>query len=299
MHGVFRTALLASVAAGWALHGAAATLPTPVPDDGAVGNGVFTSVYFNLSYPLPPGWIEGTKGPAPSASGYYVLGTFVPAGELSATLLIAAQDIFFAARPVDDAMAMAGELARSIARVDGMSIDRPPAQEHVGGRGFGRVDFNGVGLFRSTWITKIRCHLVSFNLTAKSPERLDDLIRTLKNVAPADGTDGGEARQDPVCMAGYASTENLRRRVDPPPGGPAFMPIPVRIVVDADGSVKNVHVIRAPAGQRDNIEKALGQWKLKPHEVDGRPEDVETGLLINFSPAGAVQYKASAVFQAR
>jgi hypothetical protein len=252
-----------------------------------------------MSYPLPPGWVEGIAGPAPSVSGYYVLDSFVPAGKMNGAILIAAQDTFFAARPFDDVMAMAGEFSRSIAQVDGMSIDRPPAEVQIAGRRFSRIDFSGVGLFRSTWTTTIRCHFVSFNLTANSPERLEVLVRSLDNIGPMSDRDPDAGTREPTCMANFANAENLLRKIDPTAAGPNFIPIPVRIVVDGDGGVKHVHVIRATAGQRDNIERALGQWKLKPHEVDGHATEVETGLLINFSSAGGVQYKASPVFQAR
>jgi hypothetical protein len=57
-----------------------------------------------------------------------------------------------------------------------------------------------------------------------------------------------------------------------------------------DGSVKHVHVIRASSGQRDSIEKALALWKLKPDEIDGRTNEIETGLLIKFTAAGGVNY---------
>ncbi len=266
----------------------AATIPLANPDDGAVVDGVFKSEYFNLSYPLPPGWIAGLAGPSPSVSGYYVLGSFVPAGELTGTILIAAQDIFFAAKPIDDVMAMTDEFGRAMATVDGMKIDRPPKEVQIAGRRFGRVDFSGVGLFRSTLTTKIRCHFVSFNLTAGSPALLSTLALSLNKLGPAD--DEETARVDPVCIGGYADAEHLLRKVDPAAVVPTFVPIPVRIVVGGDGSVEHVHVIRATSGQRDSIEKALEQWKLKPPEIDGRRTEIETGLVIKFTPTGAVHY---------
>jgi hypothetical protein len=291
-------AAFVTFASGAALPESAATTPMPNPDDGAVRKGVFTSAYFNMSYPLPPGWVEDIPGPGPSTSGYYVLDNFVPAGELTGTVLIAAQDVFFAARPVDDVMAMAGEVGRSMAKVDGMSIDRPPAEVRIADRRFGRIDFSGAGLFRSVWIARIRCHFVSFNLTARSPELLEALVRSLDRLGPATGEDTGAGRRDPACMANYANAEHLLRKIDPAAAGPDFIPIPVRIVIDADGGVKHVHVIHATAGQRDNIERALGQWKLKPYEVDRHAAEIETGLLVKFLPAGGVQYKASP-FEAR
>jgi hypothetical protein len=289
MRKLLHLAVCVCLAGAVAWRSSAATMPPANPDDGAVADGVFKSQYFNLSYPLPPGWIAGLAGPGPSVSGYYVLGSFVPAGELTATILIAAQDIFFAAKPVDDVMAMTGELGRAMAQVDGMKIDRPPLQVQIAGRRFGRVDFSGVGLFRSTLTTKIRCHFVSFNLTAGSPALLSTLALSLNRLGPADADE--TARVDPVCVGGYADAEHVLRKVDPAAIVPTFVPIPVRIVVGGDGSVEHVHVIRATRGQRDSIERALGQWKLKPPEIDGRRTEIETGLVIRFTPTGAVHYR--------
>jgi hypothetical protein len=283
-----RWAAMICLASGLAWHGNAATVPMPNPDDGTVADGVFKSRYFNLSYPLPPGWIASLAGPGASESGYYVLGSFVPAGELTGTILVAAQDIFFAATSLDDVMAMADEIGRAIAHVDGMKIDQAPSEVQIAGRRFARIDFSGVGLFRSTLITKQRCHFLSFNLTAKSPELLSAMVLSLNNLGPVD--DKEAARNGPMCIGGYADADHLLTRVDPPAISPSFTPIPVRIVIAADGTVKHVHVIHATAAQRDGIETALGRWKLRPPNRNGVPTEIETGLIVNFLPTGAVRY---------
>jgi hypothetical protein len=287
MRRLWYLAVVACLAGGISWPGGAATVPMPNPDDGKVRDGVFTSGYFNLSYPLPTGWTEGLAGPEPSISGYYVLNTLIPAGELTGTILIAAQDNFFAAKPLADAIAAAGELSRSMSAIDGMTIDRPPSEMRIAGRRFGRVDFSGVGLFRSTLITKIRCHYVSFNLTAKSPELLSGLVRSLDNLGFAGG---GAERVDPECVGNYADAAHLVTKVDPVATGPSFIPIPVRIIIGADGSVEHVHVIRATGGQRESIERALDQWKFKPDGVDRHASAIETGVLLDFTPKGATQY---------
>jgi hypothetical protein len=51
-----------------------------------------------------------------------------------------------------DAMPAAHEMAGIMAALPGMTIDRQPEEATISGRRFGRVDFSGVGLFRSTWI---------------------------------------------------------------------------------------------------------------------------------------------------
>ena len=262
----------------------------PCPDDGVVANGAYANEYFDLSYPLPSGWTQDVAGPAPSTSGYYVLTTARPAGDLTGTVLIAARDNFFADPALEDVRATARHFAHSMAEVAGMTVDRPPAEVVIANRVFNRVDFSGVGLFRSTFFTSNRCHLVSFNFTAKSPELLATLVASLDRIGGI--RDGAGGPPDPTCARNQAAPENVVTKVDPPGSDPRFVPIPVRLVIGADGAVKHVHVIHATAQQRSSIESALGQWKFKPRATDGGAAEVETGLVIEFTPAG-VAYPAA------
>ena len=287
MRRAYRLGMLAClVSLAW--HpGSAAEMPRP--EDGVVADGVYANDYFDLAYPLPAGWTEDVAGPPPSANGYYVLASLVPAGPPTGTILIGAQDLFFAAAPSDGPAALARAFAASMSRIAGMQVDRP-TEVALAGRGFSRVDFSGVGLYRSTFFTASRCHLVSFNLTANSPEKLAALVLTLDRLGTARA--GAAQPPDPPCRKGHARAENVLSRVDPPPSGPAFTPIPVRIVVGRDGGVRHVHVIRASREQRSGIEAALGQWRLKPYVIDGRAAAVETGLVIEFRANGAVAYSS-------
>jgi hypothetical protein len=219
-----------------------------------------------------------------------VLNTLTPMGEPTGTVLIAAQDTFFSPKPLRDIMPAAHELGRAMAALPGMTIDRQPEEVTISGRPFGRVDFSGVGLFRSAWITQIRCHLVSFNLMANTREQLDFLALSLDKMVYARGR--ASESPDPVCIDNYANAENLVAKVNPEVTGPTFTPIPIRIIISPDGSVKHVHVIRANVEQRNNIEKALGQWKFRPREMDGRAAEIETRLVIEFRPGGVVRYSA-------
>jgi Gram-negative bacterial TonB protein C-terminal len=264
-------------------HGAA--MPAlPVPEDGMVVEGAYRSEYFGLTYPLPQGWMAGASGPAPSQFGDYVLSTLVPEGEMAGTILITAQDLFFAAEPYKDAAAMADDFRRSVSEIAGMTIDREPSELRIAGRLVHRVDFSGVGLHRAMFVFEIRCHLLRFNLTARDPEMLASLALSLDDLSFAGKSDA--ASSEPVCLKDYADAETLLQKVAPLPVGPAFTPIPVRIIIAADGGVKQVHVIRATPDQRHSIEDALRQWKFRPYVVDGRAVEVETGLLFRFTPEG-------------
>ena len=251
------------------------------PEDGKVADGVFVSDYFDLSYRLPEGWTEGLAGPGPTQSGYYVLGTWAPKRDFVGTVLVVAQDMFFAPES-SEAKNVVAEFRQVMSAVDGMTIDSEPAQVSVGGRPGYRVDFSGVGLFRSMIAIEIRCHVLTFNLTSQDPEFLASLVRSLDNLASV-----RKKTSDPVpeCLAGYATSENVVHRVEPDDVGAKAVSIPVRMIVATDGSVKHVHVIRASAAQRRNIEEALRQWKFKSYVKQGRPVEVETGMTFNFKPA--------------
>jgi hypothetical protein len=264
--------------------------PMPRPADGKVVNGAYANKYFDLAYPLLPDWTEGLAGPEPSLYGYYVLTTLIPTGEYTAMVMIAAQDQFFAARPFSDPAAMASALGQETAKLEGMTIDRPPSKASIAGRSFARIDTSGFGLFNSTWVTESRCHLVSFNITAKTDQHRADVARSLEKLATA--RDRGDEKPDPICLKNQADMKNLLTRVDPPPIAP-FTPIPVRLIIGRDGDVKHVNVVRGSAAQRTAIESALGQWKFRPPAVNDLPAEIETGLVIEFTAQGQVKYSTS------
>jgi hypothetical protein len=249
------------------------------PEDGKVANGSYASDYFGLSYRLPAEWTAGLAGPAPSRSGYYVLGSWMPSRDPDATILIAAQDMFFSEKPDDDVPAATIGFRQTISSVEGMTIDREPAELKIGPHLGHRVDFSGVGLYRSMVAVGIRCHVVTFNLTARDPVSLAQLARSLDSLNDGRKTARGSV---PDCIKDYAAGDNIVRRVDPEATGVSSAAIPVRLVVAKDGSVKHVHVIRATAAQRRTIEEALRQWKLKPYVRQGRAVEVETGVTIRF-----------------
>jgi hypothetical protein len=254
------------------------------PEDGKVANGVYTNDYFGLSYPLPEGWAEGLAGPEPSYFGYYALRTLMPRDELDGTILIAAQDTFFADKPLSNAVEAASDFRRAMTETEGMTIDREPLQMRISDRTVERVDFSGVGLYRAMFVTVARCHLVSFNLTTRDPERLANLALSVNRLSFA-GRKGAPSPA-PECVKNYAVPENLLRKVEPAIPGPAFTPIPVRIIAGADGKIKHVHVIRATIDQRKSIEHALAQWQLRPYAPQGRAVEVETGLVFQTKRTG-------------
>jgi TonB-like protein len=273
---------------GAVLHGAmpssheAVVLQSVNPEDGKVVDGVYVNGYFDLAYRLPEEWAEGLAGPEPSQSGYYVLGTWVPKSDFAGTVLVVAQDMFFARDTSDDVKNVVTEFRQVMSAVDGMTIDREPEQVSVGGHSGYRVDFSGVGLFRSTFATEIRCHVVTFNLTSRDPELLASLVKSLDNLEPVRKQSVDAA---PECLRDYASEHNIVHRVEPDSLGARAVSVPVRMIVAADGSVKHVHVIRASAPQRRNIEEAVRQWKFKPYVKQGHPAEVETGMMFNLRPA--------------
>jgi hypothetical protein len=259
-----------------------------VPEDGRLVDGVYRNRYFDLAYPLPEGWKEGLKGPPPSYSGSYVLATPIQTGEPTSTMLIAAQDMFFAPEQMADAMAMADDLHRGAA--GGPQAETAPRKVAIAGHNFVRVDLRGAVLSRVVMATGIRCHIVSFTFASTDPRLLEGLVASLAALSlPPEATPTGTGTSEagspvPVCIKGHATPETILHRVEPVALGPRFLKIPVRIVIGTDGRVKHTHVIRALPAQAKSIEEALAGWEFKPYAMGGQPAEVETGLVFEFKP---------------
>jgi hypothetical protein len=278
--------------AGSAVPDATKQSDIPNPQDGSLLDRIYRNKYFGLVYPLQSNWGGDMEGPKPSYEGYYVLSRLKlePSDGAHVSMFLAARDMFFGVRPFANAKEYAAAFRDAQAAVPGMTIDREPSESTLAGHTFMRVDYSGVGLYRAWLATGIRCHLVSFNITTNDPKALDEAARTLEQLslpeeASADtmGT-SADGSSGPVCVKDYATEANVVHRVQPEPAAPNFQKIPVRVIIATDGSVKQVNVIRAFPNQKRSIENALLQWKLKPYEVNGRPVEVETGLVFEFKP---------------
>lgn len=273
---------------GWLAwhHGSAISLRgtktfMPNPEDGKLANESYVSDYFGLAYRLPRGWTAGEAGPGPSQSGYYVLSMLIRRSVPNANILIAAQDMFFGINARGSAADRARDFQQAVSNVDGMMIDRDLTGVKVADHLLYRMDYSGVGLFRTRLAMEVRCHVVSLNLTTPDRELLEHLAGNLDSLSFTVIRDAGSL--PPPCMKDYAAGDNILHKVMPLSVSPKFVPIPVRIIVGIDGSVKHVHVISATDEQRRSIEDALYQWKLKPYEVNGRPSPIETGLVFKFT----------------
>jgi len=84
-------------------------------------------------------------------------------------MLIAVRDQFFANDPLRRASEMVERFRHRVAEIDGMTIDHVPEEVTISGARFARLDFGGVGLYRTILIAGSRCHFVSLNLTTAGP----------------------------------------------------------------------------------------------------------------------------------
>jgi hypothetical protein len=271
--------LSTTLACGAAIQPLRAGRATADPEQGAVTNKVYVNPYFGMRYPLPPGWNAGPQPPRPSAGGYYVLSTPTPPPDTQATILIAAQDAFFAAPPIADADEMRRNLVRSIS-ADGENAAPISGTVEIAGRPFVKIEIPGTPLSRLVFATDIRCHVVIFSFGGAQPGRLQQLAASLHRLSLDQGASA------PDCVRNYATARTIRHKVEPASAGPQFVKVPVRIVIGADGGVEHIHVIRAFAAQQQSIADALIHWQFEPHVASGKARGVETGLTFEFKPSG-------------
>jgi hypothetical protein len=172
-------------------------------------------------------------------------------------------------------------------------VEQSPTLVRVASHSFVRFDY-GSPVAELHWhvlATQIRCHMVQFVFTSRDTKLVESLIQEMTKMTlpaeagPISGRGGGEV---PVCIKDYARDENVLERVDPVFAERRFNPAPVRIIIDKEGKVKHIHFLSAFPDQVKAITDALFQWRLRPYLRDGKPVEVETGIMFGRVPRPAV-----------
>lgn len=263
---------------------------TPLPEQGSIANDIYRNPYFGLAYAVAPGWTQKYYGAPPSETGYYVLAQIAPADTNKGprgSVLIAAQDLFFTLTPGANALELMSNTEAGLQ--PDYKVERPLAPVSIANHSFLSLEyFSPVAeLHWYVLATQVRCHLIQFVFTSRDTELIESLVQGMKKVKPPAqagpilDTGGNDV---PVCIKDYARAENMLERVDPAFTEPRFNAIPVRIVIDREGKVKHIHFLSAFADQQKSITDALSQWRFKPYVQDGRPLEVETGILFGRAP---------------
>ena len=260
---------------------------TPVPEGGGVNDRVFSNQYFQMSYPLPPDFEEKFKGPPPSETGRYVLLQASPSesfkGAARATVLVTAEDLFFTPFPANNALDLV-RYSKNHLQAD-YKLEMRPTPTQIAGRDFTFYAYWSpiADLHWYVFDTEIRCHAVEIVMNSRDTKLLEHLVLELnrvklpEQVGPTAGQGGGN---DPVCIKDYARDENMLARVDPVFSEHRFNPVPVRIIIDKEGKVKHIHFLSAFPDQAKAITEAVNQWRFKRYVRDGKPAEVETGIMF-------------------
>lgn len=275
---------------------------TPLPEGGGVANNVYSNPYFGLTYRLSPDWTEKYSGPPPSDGGYYVLAQIRPADTFKGTsrgsILIAAQDAFFTLTPAGNALELINYNKDNL-NAD-YKVEQTPTVVRIANHSFVRFDY-GSPVAELHWhvlATQIRCHMVQFVFTSRDTKLIESLIQDMDKMdlpaeaGPISGRGGGEV---PVCIKGYARDENVIERVDPLFAERRFNPVPVRIIIDKQGKVKHIHFLSAFPDQVKAVTDVLFQWRFRPYMRDGKPVEVETGIMFGHAPRRTTSSATEAV----
>lgn len=251
---------------------------TPLPEEGKVADGRYSNAYFSLSYPIPAGWTEQPAGPPPSEGGSYVLTQFAfwdrEQQRVKAHVLVSAQDLFFSAIPALSTKDLMASIRRGV--VPQYEIERGPEEVKIGSRTFYRVAYGTplLGLHWRVLATDARCHALTFTFTGRDQAALDAAERAMSGISlPKDS-------EAPLCVKGYADGDHVVEKTEPYFRTRRYNTVPVRVTIDGEGRVKHVHLLSAFPDQSDAILAALREWRLKPFLVDGKPAEVETGLVF-------------------
>jgi len=202
-------------------------------------------------------------------------------------MLITAQDMFF----MPALVAHASELinyTKSHLQAD-YKLELAPTATKIAGQSFTTFAYwsPSTQLHWRVLATEIRCHTLEFVLMSRDPKALESLVlemNKLNFLAEANPGTGAYGAEAPVCIRNYASAENVMERVDPVFVEHKFNPVPLRIIIDKEGKVRYIHFLSAFPDQSKAITEALAHWKFKPYLQDGKPVEVETGIMFGRVP---------------
>jgi hypothetical protein len=263
----------------------------PTPEGAVLSNGVFRDRYFDITYPLPPNWIEKHQGPPPSNSGRYVLAELSRPdsykGDARGDILITAQDLFFTRLPASNALQLI-DYSKDHLQSD-YKLESEPIEPALSRSGFtGFAYWSPVAeLHWYVLATEIRCHAVEIVFMNHDSKALEKMVlqaskmRLPKDSGPAAGAGGDGA---PICVKDYATRDNVLDRVDPIFAEQRYNPVPVRVIIGKSGRVEHIHFLSAFPDQAKAIGDALSQWKFKPFVRNGRPVEIETGIMFGRAP---------------
>jgi hypothetical protein len=264
---------------------------TPLPEAGGVVNSIYSNPYFGITYALPPNWAEKHKVPPPSDTGLYRLAFITPTesykGPSRGSMVISARDMFFSPFPAANALELVKYKRDTLAADYKMELQ--PSETKIGGVAFTFYAYWSPVAEMHWYVlaTEIRCHAVEIVLTSHDPKLLESLVLDLNKMklpagaSPIGGRSGGDF---PVCIKDYASEEHVIERVEPVFSERRFNPVPVRITIDKQGKIKHIHFISAFPEQAKAISDALAQWRFRPYLRDGKPVEVETGIMFGRAP---------------
>jgi hypothetical protein len=260
---------------------------TPLPEGGSITSGVFSDPYFSLSYTLPAFWAQKHNGPPPSDSGHYVLALITPTatykGPARGSILITAQDMFFTPVPANNALELVNYTKDNL-QAD-YQVEIKPTETKIAGQSFTFFAYwsPAAELHWYVFATEIRCHTLELVLTSRDTKLLESLVLDLNKMklpeeaGPTAGKGGGAV---PLCVKDYANEEHVIERVEPVFLDRKFNSVPVRIIIDRQGKIKQIHFLSAFPDQAKAITDALGKWRFRPYLKDGKPVEVETGIMF-------------------
>jgi hypothetical protein len=211
--------------------------------------------------------------------------------------LIAAQDLFFTMTPAGNALELINT-TRDNLNAD-YKVEQIPIMVRIGDHSFVRFDYGSpvADLHWHVLATQVRCHMVQFVFTSRDTALIESLLKQMDKMTlpaeagPISGRGGGEV---PMCIKDYARDENVIERVDLFFTERRFNPVPVRIIIDKEGKVKHIHFLSAFPEQAKAIADALAQWRFRPYLLDGKPVEVETGIMFGHAPRPATSPSTNA-----
>ena len=261
------------------------------PTKGSVDGAVYTNEFFGLTWEFPKDWTVKTTPTPHSGDRYYELLILFPEGNQgSEEITLSAQNLsgvnYYWHQYLD-------QLKSMVIKKGWRSVEERRSLA-IGEVGFESDEYESVDerQYIAILARPLRNHEVKFYISARSHERLEDLVKTVIRAKFAPDWTNGVIQERFTNPPGPVSVGKLVHRVDPEyPSAARSAKIQGTVVLAAvigkDGKIDQIYVLQGHPFLVDRAVEAVQKWRYLPYKLaDGTPISVDTEIAINFAARG-------------
>ena len=291
------------------------TAPSAAPayENGALTDNLYSNECLGFSYPIPAGWHVNTQMIGADATAKHLPGGGLALlvvdrekdGALADRIVLTARDAGSGSPPTAQEFVSNSVRAQINADQKHREALRDVHAVDYAGKHFFRSEYKQTGertVYSGFVYTKFRGHYLGATLIAGSAEELEEAANSLQRASFREDERNAKCVDTAAGAPATASAQRIRvsekvsqglliKSVNPPypeeaRHGHIQGQVVLKVLIDMEGNVESVSLVSGHPLLAPPAIEAVKQWKYKPFLLEGKPSEVETQIVVNFTLSG-------------